>query len=445
MPIAPLPPVNAIPRERRGFRTAVAQELGRGGRQLRVATARFVDIAVFILLLSGPPQMRVRDATASLRGELDAATLIKLGVWGLGLLWLTVRLYPYLVQRGAVPRLGSPQLIAGFLFVVLGAGMLTAPGPALTAFAIYQMAVMVGFAWMFTQLFGPEAYVKYLFWGYLILAIAILAAWVFMPELVVRRGRVRGDLIGPAGSIGALGLVLCLSGVLRFRKARLALATGIFALVLAAAQTRTALAAFIITIPIGLWFRYPAPIKRAVPVAVVAVLVAGLFDVLSVGQQYALREQQSLATLSDRIPLWDHLLSTMLRESPVIGLGFYSASRVLGPQYNPGLGNAHSAFVEVLVGGGLLGGALFFLLYGVLITYAVKLLIVGRDDPLAFAVLGLFAVTFVMSTTITDGIQSGPVGFTFWSVTALLPAVLYTRRHAERPPVRSGPGYVPRT
>jgi O-antigen ligase len=135
----------------------------------------------------------------------------------------------------------------------------------------------------------------------------------------------------------------------------------------------------------------------------------------------------------------------MLRESPIIGLGYYSASRVLGPQYNPGLGNAHSAFVEILVGGGLLGGTLFFLLYAVLIGYAGKLLLIRRDDPLAFAVVGLFAITFVMSTTVTDGIQSGPVGFTFWSVTALLPAVLDHGRRGRKALTSPEPEYLIRT
>jgi len=406
-----------------------------GGGLRRFASPRWYDSLIFVLLLSGPPQLRVRDAAASLRGELDAVAYFQLGVWGLGLLWILVRLYPYLIDRGMAPRLGAPQLLAGLLVVALSLGILISPGPALTAFSIYQLTVMLGFAWMFVQLYGPESCVRHLFWGYLLLGIAIVVAWIAAPEMVVARERLRGDLIGPAGALGAMGLLVCLSGVLRLRVPALLAVCTLFSVLLIASQTRTALAAFLVTLPLGWVFSYSAPVKKVFPLAVVSLLLAGILDILATGQQYAIREEQSLTTLSDRLPLWDHLLGTMLNESPVIGLGYYAASRVLGPQYNPGLGNAHSAFVEILVGGGLLGGLFFFCLYATLFFYGIAILLHGRRSPLGFAALGLFAITFLMSLTITDGIQNGPVGFTFWSVTALLPAI-WTRlreiRHASR-------------
>ena len=57
--------------------------------------------------------------------------------------------------------------------------------------------------------------------------------------------------------------------------------------------------------------------------------------------------------MSARIPLWQHLTSTVMREAPLTGLGYYAASRVYAIEFNRGLGNAHSAFFEVLLGGGL--------------------------------------------------------------------------------------------
>ena len=395
---------------------------------MRFATPRMIDVLVFLLLLSGPPKLRVRDATASLRGETDAVVLLRLVVGGAGGLWIAARLYPFLVARGVLPRLALSQILSVVLLAVLSLGVFVAPGPGLTAFSIYQLAVMMGVGWLFARLYGPDVFLKYLFWGYLVLGVLVMLAWVFMPELVVRRGRLRGDLIAPTGAIAALGLVLCLSGAIRMKKWLFWFASAVFSILLIASQTRTALAAFCAAAAVALLFRYPAPIRKVFPLGVVALLLAGILDLLSVGGQFAVREEQSLATMSDRLPLWEHLLGTMMVESPVIGLGYFSASRILGPEYNPGLGNAHSAFVEVMVGGGLVGGMLFFALYGVLVVYGVRLLLRARDYPVAYAVLGLFVITFLMSVTNTEGIQGGPIGFTFWSVTALLPAALEHRR-----------------
>jgi O-antigen ligase len=400
----------------------------------RFATPRLVDALVFLLVFSGPPRLRVRDMNASLRAEIDAAILAQLIVWGVGFAWIVVRLYPVLVTRGLIPRFAAPQVIGAMMLVVLCAGIWIAPGPMLTAFSVYQLGIMLLFSWVFVQLYGPETYVRYLFWGYLLLAIAVFLAWLYMPELVVRRGRLRGDLIAPAGAMGAFGLMLCLSGLLRLKKPLFILAGGVFATVLVASHTRTAFAAFAACLLLGWTFRYSAPIKKALPIAVVALLLAALGDYLSVGQQYVVREQESVETMSDRTPLWDYLIGTMLRESPVVGLGYFSATRVLGPQYNPQLGNAHSAFVEVLVGGGIIGALLFTTLCLVMMGYSLRLFIHGRDDPLVFAVVALFGATFIISQTSTEGIHAGPVGFTFWSTAALLPAVWEQVRARRRTP-----------
>jgi hypothetical protein len=415
-------------------------ERAAASRTVAFATPRFVDLLVFVLLMSGPPQLRVRDAAASLRGETDAAIFFKLAVWGGGALWLLFRLYPLLVERGTLPRLYITQALGGLFVVILSLGVVIAPGPALTAVSVFQIAVMGGFALVFVRLYGPQAYVRYLFVGLVLLGVAIVLAWVLNPEMVMRRDRLRGDLIAPSGAVAVLGLAIALSGAVKIGRKTLYAVVGLCFVLLIAAQTRTAFAALLPCLALAWLFRYQLPMKKLLPVMVAAVLAAGLFDQLSVGQQYVVREEQSLATMSDRIPLWGHLLSTMVRESPAIGMGYFSASRLLGPQYNPRLGNAHSAFVEALVGGGLIGGGLFFALYAALCLYAARLLLYGRDHPLAFAVVSLFSITFLLSITNTDGIQGGPIGFTFWSLSALLPAVWEQVR--ERHVTRQVPRYA---
>jgi O-antigen ligase len=119
-----------------------------------------------------------------------------------------------------------------------------------------------------------------------------------------------------------------------------------------------------------------------------------------------------------------------MREEPLIGFGYYAASRVLAPQHNPNLGNAHSVFFEFLVGGGLIGAALYLVLCTAMIVYAARLALSAAGDPEAIATVGLFAFTLILGITSTEAVLAGPVGFVFWSMTALLPAMC--RQHVGR-------------
>src|SRR6202035_1798144 len=91
------------------------------------------------------------------------------------------------------------------------------------------------------------------------------------------------------------------------------------------------------------------------------------------------RRPEDIANLGDRLGLWRYLSNITLTQSPWLGLGYYSASRVYGPQYNLGLGNAHSMFFEILLGGGVLSFALFLALCIMLSMYAACLLCKNRD------------------------------------------------------------------
>ena len=157
----------------------------------------------------------------------------------------------------------------------------------------------------------------------------------------------------------------------------------------------------------------------------------GLFamDAMTSTTDFLVRDPRSIGSMSDRIPLWQYLTSTVMREAPLTGLGYYAASRVYAPEYNPGLGNAHSVFFEVLVGGGILGAAVYLVLCGSLIWFAVRLLSLASARPSAVAVAGLLFVALLSGVTQPEGIHPGPLGFAFWSTTALLPGLL---REANR-------------
>ena len=106
-------------------------------------------------------------------------------------------------------------------------------------------------------------------------------------------------------------------------------------------------------------------------------------------------------------------------------MGYYAASRVVATEYNHGLGNAHSAFFEVLVGGGILGASLYVAFCVSLIWFAVRLLRVASGQPQAVAAVGLLLVALLMGVTSPAALHAGPLGFAFWATTALLPALLH--------------------
>jgi O-antigen ligase len=112
-----------------------------------------------------------------------------------------------------------------------------------------------------------------------------------------------------------------------------------------------------------------------------------------------------------------------MREEPLFGLGYYAASRIIAPQYNPRLGTAHSTFFEFLVGGGIVGATLYVFLCGSLVWYSGRLLARAGGQPENVTAVGLLIVALVLGVSSSEAAQAGPVGFSFWSMTALLPAL----------------------
>lgn len=384
---------------------------------------RLFDSTMFILLLSGPPRFRDRDPLASLRGEMDLVVLLHVAVWSIGFAWVLYRLYPLVVRRNTLPRLGVAQLSALGLLAVLCLSLPTAPGFLLTSFSIFQFAVMLGFSYVFARTFGVRAYLHHLFAGFVILTGVLIATWLIAPEMVVRGigGRVRGDSVAPAGAVAVFTLMLALSGITRLKGRYLVPIIGAGIVLLAAAQTRTAFLAFAVFLAVGWLAGSRLPIRKAIPYVASLLLVAAVMDFLPITRQFVIRDESTITNMSDRVPLWEYMIGVMLRESPLVGMGYYSASRVIGPEYNPRLGNAHSAFVEVVVGGGLAGGALFLLLYTALLAGVIRLMLIAPAHPVIFSLASLLMVVLIFSITGSEGIHAGPVGFTFWSLTALVP------------------------
>jgi len=399
---------------------------------VRIAHApNWFDSLLFLALMSGPPRFRDRDAFASLSGDIDLVVLIHVATWTCGGLWVLARLYPALLRRNVVPSVNPAQALGALFITALSLSAWESPGILLTLFTLGQFVVMLGFTWVFTHRFGTSACLRHLFIGVSILALATVAAVFLAPELVIFDQefvtgvtRIRGDLIADTGTLAMIGLVLCLSNAPALQPRMFWGAFCLFGALLASSRSRSAYIAFVVYLGIGFIHGKGLRVRQLVlPLAALAFSML-LLEALPSTVDYLVRERDSVETMSDRIPLWQHLTTVVMRESPIIGMGYYAASRVVATEYNPVLGNAHSAFFEVLVGGGMVGAALFLALCAWLARFALRLLRLASGQPSAVAAAGLLFATLMTGLTTPASLQPGPLGFAFWSLTALLPALV---------------------
>jgi O-antigen ligase len=407
----------------------------------RVADApNWFDSLLFVVLMSGPPKFRGRDPTASLTGTIDVVVLMHLAVWTCGGLWVLARLYPTVLRRGIVPAINPAQALGALFIAALTLSAWESPGLLLTAFTLGQFAVMLSFVWVFTHRFGTSACLRHLFLGVSVLAVAIVASLVFSPELVagaraidtgivLGQTRIVGNNLTDVGSVAVIGLVFCLSSVPPLRAPVFWSALSLFGGLLVASRTRSADLAVLAFLVIGLTQGRGLRVRQLIVPLFVFAFGVFVMDAMTSTTAFLVKDPESVRTMSDRIPLWQYLTDIVMRESPLTGLGYFAATRVYAPQYNPGLGNAHSVFFEVLVGGGILGAALYLVLCGALLWLAVRLLAVAGGRPSAVASAGLLAVALLSGITQIEAIHAGPLGFAFWSTTALIPGLL---REASR-------------
>ena len=390
--------------------------------------------------MSGPPKFRGRDPSASLTGAIDLVVLVHLAVWTCGGLWVFARLYPSVLRRGIVPAVNPAQALGALFIATLTLSAWESPGPLLTAFTLGQFAVMLSFIWVFTHRFGTSACLRHLFIGVSLLAGAIVAALVISPELVagdkaletgtaIWKTRIVGNGLTDVGSVAVIGLVFCLSSMPPLRASVFWGALSLFGVLLIASRTRSADLALLAFLVIGFTQGRGLRVRQVIVPLLVFMFGVFVLDAMTSTTAFLVKDPESVRTMSDRIPLWQYLTGIVMRESPLTGLGYYAASRVYAPQYNPNLGNAHSVFFEVLMGGGILGAAFYLMLCCSLVWFAMRLLALASGRPSAVAAAGLLLVALLSGVTSPEGIHAGPLGFAFWSTTALLPSLL---REASR-------------
>jgi hypothetical protein len=397
----------------------------------------FTEI-LFLLLLSGPPMFRGRSPLASLNGEMDAIVIFQLLVWGLAGIWVFLQLYSYRLNDGLLPRLWLPQKLGLALVLCLCCSAPLSPSPALTMFKIYQMAVLLLFGFLFVKHYGVEACLSRLLLGYFILCLGAVIYVLIAPEASLSAYRIRGDLYVPIATVTVFAIALMLANPPAASRPISLIMLGLFSTLFVLSRTRTAYVALFVFVALAIWRRPKGTFVRgflyALGTSVVILLLAGLMPYVT---QWIIRDP-SYQDLN-RLGLWTELWNQVLQKSPVIGLGYVSAARILSLNHASNMGTAHSAFLEVLVGGGILSFTVLALLCCVLVVYALTLLS-RKENRLSFAASSLLPMVLLMASGGWGELDSGPAALTFWCLAAMLPLlrgqarawmILGTQRHSQ--------------
>jgi O-antigen ligase len=397
---------------------------------------RFLDDLFFLLLFSGPPTFRVRDTGASLYGEIDLAIIVQLLVWGLAGIWVFYNLAKMRSKNAFRLQFKAPHLIAIVLILLLGTSVFVSLAPPLTAVKVYQIAVEFLFTWIFVQRYGYDKSLNRILRGSVILCLLITIGLLVAPDFVMDISetgffRLRGGITG-TNTVSAFAIILLLCCRRRISSIGMGISFIFFSLLQFFSLTRASWLALALVFLIAFIKRPDIRGLKWVYATIGFCGIALLAGALTPLNQ--LRDPDSVYDLSDRLGLWAYMTNAVLGHSPWLGLGYTAATRQLGMEFHPDFGSGHSIFFDVFIGGGIVSLAVFILLFLVLAYYLIKLLRTKRNAS-AFAACSLFLYILIMGS-VGESIDSGPFGFTVWTLVSLLP-LLATDPASEARPVES--------
>jgi hypothetical protein len=380
----------------------------------------FWAILVFFLLFSGPPSLRLRSPDDSLQEVLDLSAKVQVLVWVIGGIW-TMREIRKDLKQGTI-AFGVPGKWGLLMICCMSLSTFVSDAPLLTGFKLGQMLVSLLFCLLFINRYGMPKCIDYIFVGSTLLCIAIAVSALVYPDLVLFRDmdgsmRLRGDPIAVMGIVGTYSMMLLFTRKQMLGRLVFWFLLGIIATLLVLSLTRQAW--FLVVAFLGVYLARHSKKGFARNLALLFVASFPLIFVYYILP--AVQEYRSLGTvwsLTGRTDLWLYLIGLTLVRSPWIGLGYYSASRVFGPEYNSGMGTAHSFLVEVFLGGGLLSLIPCVALCTSLFRRALKL-VTRQSSELEFLTGALFFVTMTLALLGGD-IAFGQIGIVFWSVVAAL-------------------------
>jgi len=378
---------------------------------------------LFFLLLSGPPKLRLRDPTASLDSTIDGVVVLHILVWVVAGCWILSNWGDLSTgDRRGGSRLSKLEILSATLFALLSLSILFSVAAVSFKIKVYQLVVTFAFVTLFVSKFGIYELLNNLFIGCGILALADILAAFAMPDLVfvlseLGSTRFRGDLIAQTGTVSVIGLFLLLTIKSDLPTKQFTFWAVTFGGVLLFSLTRSSYLAVFVVVLLAALRRPPIVVLRRA-VSLVLLTLPLIFGE-SLSALNAQRQAEDIWTLSDRIGLWTYLLDVTVRRGPWFGLGYFAASRIYAPEYNPALGTAHSAFMEVYVGGGLVSLAVFLVIW-IVVAVQITRLYLARPGPIGFALVALFCAALFLNA-IGGELQAEPAGFCFWCVVAALP------------------------
>jgi len=373
----------------------------------------------------------------SLASVIDPTVVFQVSVWVVAGVWSLYQLRKEF--RGRPPMvLGPPHKLGLLMILFLGLSTFVSEAPLLTAFKVGQILVSLLFTWIFVHRYGIAKCIDYVFFGSVLLCIAIAISVFVAPDLVLFSDeghmRLRGDPIAVMAHVGTYSTILLFIKSRQIPRLIFWPLLTFLCTMLAFSLTRQAWG-FVLAFLLLYFARRSkgAFVRKLGFLFLTTFPFVFLFYILPALQEY--RATDSIWSLTGRIDLWFYLAQAALTQSAWIGLGYYSASRILGLEFSPGMGTAHSVFVEVLLGGGLLSLIPCLALCFLLMRRAFQFLSKDRTD-LEFACGTLFIVTMGLGLMGAD-FGYGQVGITFWSLAAAIPAMQFgtslSRRNVRLP------------
>jgi O-Antigen ligase len=440
----------------------------------RCRRAVWFALALVTLSTASDMKFRLRDPTAALQGAIDAQVAFELGVW------LVMALWGLAIMTAGGRRIADADLrsdigpaLRVFVVVALVSVMscVYAPTPTLAAVRGGQLVVLASLlVWTYRQLRVSSERLR-VFWlttRRTVWAIAIIASALNLllplqdPTLSTptpgEPARFHWFAVHPIATAGMLGLaVILLTGTLfglddrLFRRAtgkvvRIVLLCGLWTLLLATRSRGSIFAtlggtAVLITLA-------PSRRRRAVAVLVTVTIVAGLLFATTVARSasetattFILRGQSDtdFRSLSGRQELFD-LAWRLFLERPVLGYG-YGAGRSVFLERIPWAGESHNVVVEIGISLGLVGLALYVLLFTRVIrqlAFSIRRLGTGVEALCAREAAALCAFLLVTGTVEEGFVSVGSHQSIALGWTVLL-ADLAWRAHARRHLLASGP------
>ncbi len=392
------------------------------GDSVAPASPSVLESILFFLAYWGPPRLRSRDVMASLYLQVDWAVAVNALVWFGVFLWVFNEFNAYALVERRIPRAPASVVAAVLLGFVLMSSAVVSVSPLLTLYKGIQLGLTVLFGFFWVLRFGVSDVLRRLTRCACFVSISLLVAGFALPGVVWIGPRLMGGTVGNSGAVSALLLVALLAGASLDGKTKNQAAFAAGAILLALSQTRTAYVAVVLGVIVA-----AAAGPRGVGARRVAVLASAVVPLVLLTEvwrgiaSYIIRDSASLSTMSDRVPLWRTLFAQALANSPVLGMGFY-ASRSLTLAYNPGIGTAHSAYVEVAIGAGVLG-VLALSLTIVLVARSLArhrmLADTHSTHRNATVAAALTATCLVLGLTSEEMVTGGPTSLTFFAMCAV--------------------------